>query len=193
MSDAGGKKSCTQIERAAAFAIGALPPQELRAVETHIETCLICQDEVGSLRRVVTSLPSWPADILHAPSSLWDRLAARVADEAITLPLAASPMLDETVWEPVAAGISCKLLALDTATERVSMLVRLDPGSEYPPHVHADTEELYLLDGELWINERRLIPGDYHWAEPDTADRHVSSQTGCTCVLITSMRDRLIY
>jgi anti-sigma factor ChrR (cupin superfamily) len=73
----------------------------------------------------------------------------------------------------------------------VSMLVRLAPGAEYPPHVHAGVEELHLLDGELWIDERKLYPGDYQRAEPGTGDTRVWSETGCTCVLITSTRDLL--
>jgi hypothetical protein len=52
-------------------------------------------------------------------------------------------------------------------------------------------EELHLLDGELWINDRKLYPGDYNRAEPGTTDKRVWSQTGCTCVLITSSRDEL--
>ncbi len=73
----------------------------------------------------------------------------------------------------------------------VSMLVRLVPGGEYPPHMHASREELHLLDGELWIDERLLHPGDYNRCEPGTADKRVWSETGCTCVLITSAADRL--
>jgi anti-sigma factor ChrR (cupin superfamily) len=73
----------------------------------------------------------------------------------------------------------------------VSMLVRLAPGAEYPPHGHAGIEELHLLDGELWIDERKLYPGDYNRAEPGTSDKRVWSETGCTCVLITSTKDML--
>jgi anti-sigma factor ChrR (cupin superfamily) len=71
------------------------------------------------------------------------------------------------------------------------MLVRLVPGGEYPPHMHAGVEELHLLDGELWIDERKLYPGDYNRAEPGTGDKRVWSETGCTCVLITSAKDIL--
>jgi anti-sigma factor ChrR (cupin superfamily) len=74
----------------------------------------------------------------------------------------------------------------------VSMLVRLARGGEYPQHAHAGVEELYLLHGELWIDERKLFPGDYHRAEAGTADQRVWSETGCTCVLITSTRDALL-
>jgi len=73
----------------------------------------------------------------------------------------------------------------------VSMLVRLAPGGEYPPHTHAGTEELHLLDGELWIDDRKLYPGDYNCADPGTGDRRVWSETGCTCVLVTSTKDVL--
>jgi anti-sigma factor ChrR (cupin superfamily) len=69
------------------------------------------------------------------------------------------------------------------------MLVRLATDTAYPPHRHAGVEELFLLNGELWIEDRKLHPGDYHRAEPDTADKRVWSETGCICVLITSPSD----
>ncbi|MFP5304224.1 MAG: cupin domain-containing protein, partial [Gammaproteobacteria bacterium] len=84
-----------------------------------------------------------------------------------------------------------KLLATDLQRGRVSMLVRLEPGVEYPPHTHAGLEELHLLEGELWINERKLYPGDYNRGERGAADWRVWSETGCTCVLITSPDDIL--
>ena len=71
------------------------------------------------------------------------------------------------------------------------MLVRLAPGVAYPPHTHADIEELHLLDGELWIDDRKLYPGDYNRSEPGTGDGRVWSETGCTCVLVTSFDDIL--
>ena len=71
------------------------------------------------------------------------------------------------------------------------MLVRLAPGAEYPPHRHAGIEELYLLHGELTIDDKKLYPGDYNRGEPGTADQRIWSETGCTCVLLTSTRDVL--
>ena len=71
------------------------------------------------------------------------------------------------------------------------MLVRLAPGASYPPHTHAGVEELHLLDGELWIDERKLFPGDYNYGAPGAGDERVWSETGCTCVLVTSTKDVL--
>jgi anti-sigma factor ChrR (cupin superfamily) len=131
-------------------------------------------------------------DVLSPSPSLQARLARRIASETGAEPvLPAMPQWHEPEWEEVAPGISCKLLATDSEKHRVSMLVRLAPGIDYPPHTHAGVEELHLLDGELWIDDRKLRPGDYSRAEPGTADKRVWSETGCTCVLLTSTRDIL--
>src|SRR3546814_6182840 len=89
----------------------------------------------------------------------------------------------EPEWEQVAPGIECKLLATDTERQRVSMLVRLAPGASYPAHTHAGVEKLHLLDGELWIDKRKLVPSDYNYGEPGAGDERVWRETGCTCVL----------
>jgi anti-sigma factor ChrR (cupin superfamily) len=101
------------------------------------------------------------------------------------------PQWIEPAWEAVAPGITVKMLAADTDKHMIGMLVRLVPGGAYPAHEHAGAEELHLLEGELWIDEHKLHPGDYNRAEPGTGDKRVWSETGCACVLITSTRDIL--
>jgi len=134
----------------------------------------------------------WPTDVLRPAASLEERLAHRIALDSGEPPvLPGKHQWSEPQWEDVAPGISCKVLASDAATHLVSMLVRLAPGGEYPPHTHAGVEELHLLEGELWIDDRKLYPGDYNRAEPGTGDKRVWSETGCTCVLVTSAKDVL--
>ncbi len=58
-------------------------------------------------------------------------------------------------------------------------------------HTHAGVEDLCLLDGELFIDDRKVYPGDYQRAEVGSGNQHVWSQTGCTCVLLTSTKDIL--
>lgn len=183
---------CDQAELVSAYAVQALPSSEVPAVEAHISTCPLCRKELETMRPIVASFVSWPTDVLRPASSLQARLAHRIAAETGGKPvLPAARQWSEPEWEEVAPGISCKLLATDTERHRVSMLVRLAPGADYPPHTHAGVEELHLLDGELWIDERKLHPGDYNRAEAGTGDKRVWSETGCTCVLITSTRDIL--
>lgn len=192
MSSAPDNNRCDQTERVCAYVLQALAQSEAAAVESHIAACPHCQHEIETLRPVVNAFVSWPTDVLRPSASLQTRLAQRIAAETGTAPVLpeGSPYA-EPEWDEVAPGIFCKLLATDTEKRRVSMLVRLAPRVEYPPHTHAGVEELHLLDGELWIDGRKLHPGDYNRAEPGTGDKRVRSETGCTCVLITSTDDRL--
>jgi quercetin dioxygenase-like cupin family protein len=183
---------CESAELACAHALQALPASEFVAAEAHIALCQDCQRELESLRRVVDGLVSWSTDVLRPTRPLQARLALRIAEETGTRPmLPPARCWSEPEWEKVAPGIECKLLASDAERHRVSMLVRLVPGASYPAHTHAGVEELHLLHGELWIDERKLFAGDYNYGAPGTGDECVRSETGCTCVLITSSKDVL--
>jgi anti-sigma factor ChrR (cupin superfamily) len=183
---------CIEGERVALHALHALPADEAREVEAHVASCARCRRDLEALRGVAGTLRSWPADLLRTRRSLQERLAERIAKDSGAAKVAPPPpSWHEPEWEEVSPGIFCKLLANDDEAKRVSMLVRLLPGVEYPPHTHAGTEELHLLEGELWIDERKLYPGDYNRAQAPTGDKRVWSETGCTCVLITSTEDIL--
>ena len=191
MSVASGRHDPDHVESVFLYALQALPPGERPAVETQIAACAECRREMETLRPTIDAFVTWPTDVLRPSASLWERLAQRVAAETGREPVPAPPGRGEPEWDDVAPGIACKLLATDAESDRVSMLVRLAPGGVYPPHRHAGVEELYLLDGELMIDDKKLYPGDYNRAEPGTGDQRVWSETGCTCVLITSTRDVL--
>jgi anti-sigma factor ChrR (cupin superfamily) len=51
---------------------------------------------------------------------------------------------------------------------------------------------LHLLHGELLIDDKKLQAGDFIRAEAGSVDHRVWSETGCTCVLITSTRDAIL-
>ena len=184
---------CGHSQTTCAYAAQALAASEVAAAETHIALCPDCRRELDNIRLVVNRFVSWPTDVLRPiTTSLQARLALRIAEETGKPPvLPPARRWAEPEWEKVAPGIECKLLATDTERHRVSMLVRLVPSASYPAHTHADAEELHLLDGELWIDQRRLVPGDYYEAAPGTMDEQVRSETGCTCVLVTSTLDVL--
>jgi len=185
------KNRCEEAELVCAYAVSALPATFVPAIEAHLSSCPHCRAELNSLRPVIDALPYWPSDVLRPAGSLRERLAQRIAADTGAAPVLPARQGSEPDWEEVSPGIFCKLLANDEERHYVSMLVRLDPGVEYPPHRHADVEELHLLSGELWIDDRKLYPGDYNRAERGTGDKRVWSETGCTCVLMTSTRDVL--
>jgi anti-sigma factor ChrR (cupin superfamily) len=184
-------KQCIRAEQVAEYALGAMPETEKRAMDAHLATCRECRDDLETLRGVVDSLAYWPADVVRPSPLLWDQVAQRIGLPASASLQPGAHAYTEPDWEQAAPGISVKILASDQEGDRVSMLVRLEPDTYYPPHRHAGTEELHLLEGELWIEDRKLVPGDYNYREAGTADQRVWSETGCTCLLITSPSDSL--
>ena len=126
--------SCKQSEVTCAYAAQALVASEVAGAEAHIAACPDCRRELESLRPVVDSFVSWPADVLRPTPSLQARLALRIAEETGKEPMLpptrrGEQTWSEPEWEAVAPGIECKLLATDTERHRVSMLVRLAPGA----------------------------------------------------------------
>ena len=174
------------------FVLQALSPREMASVEAQILSCEDCQHEIETLRPIARSFIGWPTDVLRPAEPLRGRLAKRIASEAATQPFVPpSEALDKPEWEEAAPGIHVKVLARNAEIDSVSMLVRLDPGTDYPAHRHAGTEELHLLHGVLKVDERTLYPGDFIHSEAGSVDHRVWSETGCTCFLMTSTEDAL--
>ena len=132
-------------------------------------------------------------DVLRPAQSLWGRLADRIGGEAATPPFVPPLQVPANPeWEEAAPGIHVQILARNAENDSVSMLVRLDPGTDYPGHTHAGIEELHLLHGVLMVDDRTLHPGDFIHGEAGSGDRRVWSETGCTCFLVTSTNDALL-
>jgi hypothetical protein len=164
----------------------------MQSAQAHIASCADCQRELTELSAVVDAFAAWRVSAPEPAPELWDQLLERIsADNPRDSPSSLTQEWREPDWEEAAPGIFCKLLSTDVERDRVSMLVRLAPGVAYPPHEHAGVEELHLLQGELWIDDRKLYPGDYNRAERGTGDQRVWSATGCTCLLMTSPDDVL--
>ena len=181
------------LDRVVLFALQALPPRDMASAEAQISACEDCRQEIETLRPIVRSFVGWSTDVLRPAESLWSRLAKRIAGETGIPPFV--PPLETAVkpeWVEVAPGIHVKILARKAENDTVSMLVRLNPGTNYPGHKHADIEELHLLHGVLKVDDRTLYPGDFLHNEADSVDHRVWSETGCTCLLMASTKDALL-
>jgi anti-sigma factor ChrR (cupin superfamily) len=149
--------------------------------------------EDGGSRGMIRYVPSWPTDLLRPRGSCWNRLLQRISVESHRGPAASPVRLPvKPEWEQFTEGISYKVLAMDAEADRITMLVRLRPGTTYPPHCHAGVEELYLLQGDLLIDGRKLCAGGFIRSEPGSVDYRVVSKKGCTCLLLTSIRDAIL-
>jgi len=198
MSSASDRNRCEQGDLVAAYVLAFLERGEAQLMRAHLDVCVGCWQEYQAMSSIADALSAWRTQPVPPSGPLWERLAGRIAAQshkadAGSLSLTSSVLADwpEARWSEVAPGITCKLLSTDAELDRVSMLVRLAPDVAYPAHRHASVEELYLLEGELWIEDRKLCPGDYNRAERGTCDQRVWSATGCMCLLITSPSDQL--
>ena len=193
MNSIPGQHDEDHLETAALYALQVLSTSEISVFEDHLSTCAECQRKIGSLRPIIDSFVFWPTDVLRPPTSLWKRLSQRISGESGAEPVSPSDSQPaQPEWKKVADGLFCKLLSIDEEKGRVTMLVRLAPGANYPPHRHAGIEELHLLHGELRINDKKLQAGDFIRAEAGSVDHRVWSETGCTCVLLASTRDEIL-
>ena len=193
MTRAADEHGQEHAEQVFLYALQALPWSEAAVVGAHIAGCAECRHEMETLRPIIDSFVAWPTDLLRPTVPLWERLAQRIAAESGGTPVVSTGAGQAgPEWRDAGPGVSFKLLATDTDRKRVSLVVRLAPGAEYPPHRHAGIEELHLLHGELMVDDRKLYPGDYLRSEAGSVDRRVWSETGCTCILLTSSDDAIL-
>jgi len=89
-------------------------------------------------------------------------------------------------------GVTAKRLYRDSATGHVALLVRMEPGAQYPPHSHADVEHSYVLEGELHFGDLVLRPGDYQCAPASTTHRGSHTVGGCMVLIVASQKNALL-
>ena len=205
-------------ETAALYSLGALPAAEARALEEHLrQGCTVCEREV----RVFQDLAAVVAElggVRSARPDLRRRLLDRIAAETSRPGSARGPgqvqaptqvwkqwqapeTLDEWLlvrrtegeWEETGyAGVRVRRLLVDKARDQVTMLVRLDPGSQYPPHRHAGPEECYVLDGDLHVADMVMRAGDYQRVARGSIHGVQRTESGCTLFVVSSLHDEVL-
>jgi anti-sigma factor ChrR (cupin superfamily) len=133
--------------------------------------------------------PGTPAPDPHG--RVW-RAWTRAPQASVGAGLATVRASDEG-WETIAVpGVSVKPLFVDPTRRYVTMLVRMAPGSSYPSHEHAGSEECYVLEGELSVGDRVLRAGDYQVASEGSLHGVQSTREGCLLFIVSSQDDRMV-
>jgi len=132
------------LETASLYVLGALPAEERAAFEQHLaDGCRTCEREVVALAPVVGEL-GLATPTLMPRAAVRKRLLARLASPWTVV------RAGEGGWERDASGLEVRRLHRDPEG-RVTLLVRMPPGTRYPSHRNALTEELYMLAGDLTV------------------------------------------
>ena len=81
-------------------------------------------------------------------------------------------------WRKLAPGVGIKLLRHDRGADNMTAFIRMQPGSTLDAHVHTQTEECLIVEGEIFIGAHRLCALDMHVAAGGTAHAAVTSPRG---------------
>lgn len=96
---------------------------------------------------------------------------------------------DEGTWHTVLPGVEKKQLHVDARQGMESFLLRLAPGAVLPQHVHQQTEQCLVLEGEIHVGGHRCFAGDFHVAPEGVNHPAIASETGALLYLHGELRD----
>lgn len=206
------------LELAALYALSALAPSEMEEVERGWRTRPAFWAEVRSLRDAAAGLAA-SGPRRKPRRDLWPEIRARVAASSGSHGSRAHapnpPVAPAQVWKqwrgaPAPAswvlaagegdfeptdieGIAVRRLFVDEHAERVTMLVRMAPGTAYPAHRHGGSEECYVLAGDLSVgNDLTLHSGDYQRMDSGSLHPVQSTREGCLLLIASSRHDELL-
>jgi anti-sigma factor ChrR (cupin superfamily) len=86
-------------------------------------------------------------------------------------------------------GVQMKTLFADQDAKRVSLLLKIAPGTVYPDHDHIGAEECLMLEGDLHLGGKHLQTFDY-MRIPDGGQHGVPwTENGCVCLVICKIAE----
>ena len=172
---------------ALADAIGALDPDERVDLETRLAAL------PSSVRAEVAQL--YDASVEIAATAIGEHPSPRVRDALLAkvgTPANHTITAAEGEWVDTGVpGIRVKILAIDRERDRVTMLLRGEPGARYPAHRHSGPEECYVIRGSAVVEGRLLHAGDFHHAEGDSDDDELWTDDGVEVLIVASASDYL--
>ena len=179
------------------YALDVLDAQEKSEFEEHLRAgCEACTQDLRSFEGVTTAIGESVA--APPPEGARQKLMARIGGKP-GLPgvLLQQPGLlisrsHELAWKPMADGIAYKPLFEDDARRYNTCLVRMEAGARYPSHRHQEIEELFLLSGELNVENQVMRPGDYCRADSGTIHGETFTETGCLFLLLASQDNQVL-
>lgn len=121
---------------------------------------------------------------------LRSRIMERVAVEKRTAMIPFLTMRAEEGWFELAPKIEKKVLNVDREAGIESYLLRIQPGAVGPPHSHARTELMIVLEGELDVGDVHLKAGDFHMAPPGSSHGPASCQTNALVFMQGALDDQ---
>jgi quercetin dioxygenase-like cupin family protein len=179
--------------QAALHALDLLDATERDAFEQRVGSSPALRSEVRALResagRLAESLLPLPP-----PAGLKGRLLARVRAEAGAMP----PSIHEqraadAEWEATGVtGVSVRRLCFDPKSGLATILVRMEPGANYPAHRHSLQEQCLVLEGDLRCGDAEYAKGDFIQADQGSDHPALSTTEGNLLLVVGSRSNEFL-
>jgi quercetin dioxygenase-like cupin family protein len=87
-------------------------------------------------------------------------------------------------WEPSKIpGVTFRTLHAAGEKNAGTYLVRMSPGTRYPPHVHPKGEEVFVVSGSMRVGRDSMVAGDYLFTPPGAA-HDAETAEGCVFLVV---------
>lgn len=172
-------------ELAALDAAGALDEAEQREYRERLKHASADdRSAIAQLYDLAAAVVSAGATVAP-PAGARERLMQRIEQ-----PQLYSVLAGEGAWRPgPVSGTLVKILSLDRVRDSATLLMRVEPGAQYPAHHHTSGEDCYVISGEIIIQGERLHAGDFHRAEAGSEHGVLMSELGAEVLLVVSASD----
>lgn len=176
---------------AAEFALGLLRGQERADMAARVKADDALRLQVEEWDRRLAALGgtelSDGADAPLPSPGQFEKILERIDTAGLDLPGTRTQRSDSAQWKEIGPGIKSRVLHVDRANNRISVLLRMVPGATYEAHAHDIEEETLVIEGDWNIGDLHLKAGDYHVAS--TRAHHCTGRTvsGCLIHLVTSL------
>ena len=173
---------------------------------------LVLADTIGALdaderRDLESRLAALSSDVRAEVAQLYDaavEIASTTTREGpgphvraallarITAPSHRTIAADEGEWiQTPVPGVRMKILTIDRERDRITMLVRGEPGASYPAHRHSGPEECYVIRGSVLVEGQLLRAGDFHHADGASDHGELRTEEGVEVLLVAAASDYL--
>ena len=180
------------VDLALLYAAGALSVEESADVDRLLAAGdPLLETEILSFRETVAQTALALPESSPSPS-VKSRLMARISPAEVNPPDMAILRGGTGKWrESGFPGIQFQLLHHDKQANLMTQLVRMSAGAIYPGHHHKMDEQCFVLEGSVRLDNMVLRTGDYGRASAQTDHHMMTTETGCTVLLINCPHDEL--
>ena len=182
-------------ELAASYALGNLGDAEKKEFEELLrERDGSIEKELKAFTEVVEYL-LYGAGPVEEPAGLEERLFSQIKKEKRNKSTDEGFLYvrsNEGEWVEIMNGVKIKNLYRNPERNYSTLLVRMEPGATFPDHVHADTEECYVIDGDLRMGGQVFGKGDYIRADAHSTHESISTENGCFLLIAASEENELL-